>query len=109
MFLITLKDLEPGEEILYWMDDPYLLWTKTRAEKKSSFFIYNLYVIHSTSYQLGKINYTTANFHVISVETKKKNVVIFRPNANLIFARKNFNTSNTRAVKTWTYFVKQKF
>jgi hypothetical protein len=53
------------------MDDPSLLWTKTRAEKKSNFFIYNLYVIHSTSYQLGKINYITANFYVISVETQK--------------------------------------
>jgi hypothetical protein len=43
LFLITLKDLEPGEEILYWMDDPYLLWTKTRAEKKSNF----LFIIYT--------------------------------------------------------------
>jgi len=24
-----------GDEILYWVDDPYLMWTKSRSEKKS--------------------------------------------------------------------------
>jgi hypothetical protein len=35
LYLVTLRDLEPGEEVLYWMDDPHLMWTKTRADKKS--------------------------------------------------------------------------
>ena len=35
LYLVTLKDLERGEEILYWIDDPYFMWTKTRADKKS--------------------------------------------------------------------------
>ena len=37
LFLVTLKDLQPGEEVLYWLDDPYLMWTKSRSEKKSKF------------------------------------------------------------------------
>ena len=37
LFLITLKDLQPGEEVLYWLDDPHLMWTKSRSEKKSKF------------------------------------------------------------------------
>ena len=35
LFLVTIKDLEPADEVLYWFDDPCLMWTKTRAEKKS--------------------------------------------------------------------------
>ena len=37
LYLVTLRDLEPGEEVLYWMDDPHLMWTKTRADKKSKY------------------------------------------------------------------------
>jgi hypothetical protein len=35
MFFVTVKDMAKNEEILYWIDDPDLMWTKKRAEKKS--------------------------------------------------------------------------
>ena len=35
MYFVTLRDIAAGEEILYWIDDPDLMWTKKRAEKKS--------------------------------------------------------------------------
>ena len=38
LFFVTLKHLMKDEEILYWIDDPDLMWTKKRAEKKSTGF-----------------------------------------------------------------------
>ena len=35
LFFITMKTIEKEEEIVYWIDDPDLMWTKKRAEKKS--------------------------------------------------------------------------
>ena len=35
LFFVTLRDLKKDEEVLYWIDDPDLMWTKKRAEKKS--------------------------------------------------------------------------
>jgi len=35
LHLVTLRDLEPGEEIVYWIDDPILIWNKSKADKKS--------------------------------------------------------------------------
>jgi hypothetical protein len=35
LHLVTLRDLEPGEEIVYWIDDPILIWNKAKADKKS--------------------------------------------------------------------------
>jgi len=35
LFFVTTKSLEEGEELLFWIDDPDLMWTKKRAEKKS--------------------------------------------------------------------------
>ena len=37
LFFITCRNISKGEEILYWMDDPDLLWTKKKCEKKSKF------------------------------------------------------------------------
>ena len=39
LFFVTLKHLMKDEEILYWIDDPDLMWTKKRAEKKSKGFL----------------------------------------------------------------------
>ena len=35
LYFITSRNISKGEEILYWMDDPDLLWTKKKCEKKS--------------------------------------------------------------------------
>ena len=35
LYFVTLRDLKKDEEVLYWIDDPDLMWTKKRAEKKS--------------------------------------------------------------------------
>ena len=35
LYFVTLRDLNEGDEILYWTDDPDLMWTKKRADKKS--------------------------------------------------------------------------
>ncbi len=35
LYFVTTRDLRKGEEVLYWIDDPDLMWTKKRAEKKS--------------------------------------------------------------------------
>ena len=35
LYFVTVKDIAEGEELVYWMDDPDLMWTKKRAEKKS--------------------------------------------------------------------------
>lgn len=36
LYFITLVDLYPSEELLFWLDDADLLWTKLRAEKSSN-------------------------------------------------------------------------
>ena len=35
LYFVTIKELPKNEELLYWIDDPHLLWTKKRADKKS--------------------------------------------------------------------------
>lgn len=35
IFFVTMRDVDKEEELLYWIDDPDLMWTKKRAEKKS--------------------------------------------------------------------------
>ncbi len=35
LYFVTLKDLSPGDELQYWVDDPELLWPRKRADKKS--------------------------------------------------------------------------
>ena len=35
LYFVTTRDLVEGEELLYWIDDPDLMWTKKRADKKS--------------------------------------------------------------------------
>ena len=38
LYFVTVRDLKRDEELLYWIDDPDLVWTKKRAEKKSKAF-----------------------------------------------------------------------
>ena len=35
LYFICSRNISKGEEILYWMDDPDLLWTKKKSDKKS--------------------------------------------------------------------------
>lgn len=35
LYFVTTRDIHKDEEILYWIDDPDLMWTKKRAEKRS--------------------------------------------------------------------------
>ena len=35
LFFVTIKKVEAGDELLYWMDDPTMMWTRKRAEKTS--------------------------------------------------------------------------
>lgn len=35
LFFVTLRVIAKDEELVYWIDDPDLMWTKKRAEKKS--------------------------------------------------------------------------
>jgi hypothetical protein len=35
LYFVTMKNLAQSEELLYWMDDPELIWTKKRADKTS--------------------------------------------------------------------------
>ena len=35
LYFITCRNISKGEEILYWTDDPDLLWTKKKSDKKS--------------------------------------------------------------------------
>lgn len=37
LHFVTIRKVAEGEELVYWMDDPDLMWTKKRAEKKSKF------------------------------------------------------------------------
>lgn len=36
LYFVTVRDIAEGEELTYWIDDPDLMWTKKRAEKKST-------------------------------------------------------------------------
>ena len=38
MYFVACRNITKGDEILYWMDDPDLLWTKKKGEKKSTSF-----------------------------------------------------------------------
>ena len=35
LYFITSRDILKGEEILYWTDDPDMMWSKKRSEKSS--------------------------------------------------------------------------
>ena len=35
LFFVTLRTIKQDEELVYWVDDPNLMWTRKRAEKKS--------------------------------------------------------------------------
>ncbi len=35
LYFVTCRNLQKGEEMLYWVDDPDLLWTKKKCDKKS--------------------------------------------------------------------------
>ena len=35
LYFVSLKNIDAGEELLFWTDDPDLMWTRKRAEKKS--------------------------------------------------------------------------
>lgn len=34
LHFVTTRAIREGEELVYWIDDPDLMWTKKRAEKK---------------------------------------------------------------------------
>ena len=38
VYFVACRNITKGDEILYWMDDPDLLWTKKKGEKKSKSF-----------------------------------------------------------------------
>ena len=38
VYFVACRNIAKGDEILYWMDDPDLLWTKKKGEKKSTSF-----------------------------------------------------------------------
>ena len=50
LYFVTTKKLEAGDELLYWMDDPDLMWTRKRAEKTSKAFKNHCYSLLSVSF-----------------------------------------------------------
>ena len=47
LYFVTVRDLKRDEELLYWIDDPDLVWTKKRAEKKSKAFPFPRARVHT--------------------------------------------------------------
>ena len=43
LYFVTVREVAEGEELVYWMDDPDLMWTKKRAEKKSEEHQYHFF------------------------------------------------------------------
>lgn len=39
LFFVTNRDISKDEEILYWIDDPALIWSKKKATKTSELII----------------------------------------------------------------------
>ena len=38
LYFVSCRNISKGEEILYWTDDPELVWTKKKADKKSMLY-----------------------------------------------------------------------
>ena len=37
LYFVTCRDIPKGDELFYWTDDPGLMWTRKKSEKKSEY------------------------------------------------------------------------